>query len=131
MNPSDAPWHLASQCLFSAEEERWIIFRSQLEVLSRGKEAPKRWYFFVAYDQLHLEVGPWRQGFPKDHGLVFVESTWKPNQRPYHKQKLAFLLTSMRHFAIEAASHGHPVVYLAGTRAMPKRLVSSQTSTVR
>ena len=49
-------------------------FRSQLEVLSRGKKAPKRWYF-VAHDQLHLEVGPWRQGLPKDHGLVFVEST--------------------------------------------------------
>ena len=39
-------------------------------------------------------------------GLVLVESLWKPNQRPY-KQKLAFLLTSMRHFALEAAKAGH------------------------
>ena len=28
----------------------------------------------------------------------------------------------MRHFAIEAASHGHPVVYLAGTKSYAQAL---------
>jgi len=91
-------------------------FRSQLEALMSKKRAPKHWSF-VSYDQLHLDVGPWGEGSPKDQGLVLIESTWKPNQRPYHKQKLAFLLTSMRHFALEAAAHGHPVVYLTGTQS--------------
>ena len=90
------------------------------------KKKPKHWYF-VAYDQLNLNFGPWSRGKPGDAGLVLVESLWKPNQRPYHKQKLAFLLTSMRHFAIEAAKHGHPVVYLAGTESYAQALETFST----
>ena len=88
-------------------------FRASLNAVNPDAATAKTWHF-VSYDQLNLQLGPWSEGSPAHAGLVFVESLWKPNQRPYHKQKLAFLLSSMRHFALEAARHGHPVVYLAG-----------------
>ena len=96
-------------------------FRSKLDAIGRKKKPPRQW-FFVAYDQLNLHFGPWSKMQPDQAGLVLVESLWKPNQRPYHKQKLAFLLSSMRHFALEAAEHGHPVVYLSGTQSYAQAL---------
>ena len=96
-------------------------FRSQLKSLQRPTKAAKSWHF-VSYDQLNLHFGPWSKGKRSEAGLVLVESLWKPNQRPYHKQKLAFLLTSMRHFALEAAKAGHPVVYLAGPETYAEAL---------
>ena len=47
-------------------------------------------------------------------GIVLVETTWKPAQRPYHKQKLAFVLANLRHFALEQASRGVLVEYVIG-----------------
>jgi deoxyribodipyrimidine photolyase-related protein len=43
---------------------------------------------------------------------VLVESAGKAGRRPYHKQKLALLLTNMRHFALEQATRGVAVLYL-------------------
>ncbi len=96
-------------------------FRSQLKSLQSSSRKAKSWHF-VSYDQLNLKFGPWSTGKRSEAGLVLVESLWKPNQRPYHKQKLAFLLTSMRHFALEAAKAGHPVVYLAGPETYAEAL---------
>jgi deoxyribodipyrimidine photolyase-related protein len=43
--------------------------------------------------------------------VVLLESTWKGNRRPYHKQKLALVLANMRHFALEQADRGVAVRY--------------------
>ena len=72
---------------------------------------PARWAY-VPYDQLSDRFGPWSRD--PDIGLVFVESRWKAARRPYHKQKLAFLLSNQRHFALEQANAGRAVRVLAG-----------------
>ena len=76
-----------------------------------GAGSPRRWVY-VPYDQLTTEVGPARAGSPGEVGLVLVESAWKAKRRPYHRQKLAFLLANQRAFALEAARQGYPVEYV-------------------
>ena len=73
--------------------------------------ASRRW-LFVAYDQLSDQIGPLAEEDPGDLGIVLVETSWKPRLRPYHVQKLATLLTSQRHFALEQAERGVAVHYL-------------------
>ncbi len=76
----------------------------------RGEVQPQRW-FFVCYDQLHHDAFPWAVVDRSSVGLIFIESLQKGRRRKYHKQKLALLLSNMRHFAIEAEALGHPVMY--------------------
>lgn len=52
-------------------------------------------------------------GSPGETGIVYVETTAKPRRRPYHKRKLALLLSAQRHHALERARAGHHVVYHA------------------
>ena len=72
---------------------------------------PKRW-LWVAHDQLHSQLNPWAGEPPEETGLIFVESKQRGNVRPYHRQKLAFLLSNLRHRSLEAQQEGHPVRYL-------------------
>lgn len=74
----------------------------------RGR-GPKRWVFLL-YDQLRPEH-PLLGGPPAETGVVYVETSAKPARRPYHKQKLALLLSAMRHDALTRGSRGHPVLY--------------------
>ncbi len=92
------------------------VFRQALR--ARGPD-PKRGvkqrrWLFVAYDQLTDRVGPLASEPPEELGIVLVESRWKPRQRPYHKQKLALVLASQRHFALEQASRGVAIRHVAG-----------------
>jgi deoxyribodipyrimidine photolyase-related protein len=73
---------------------------------------PTTWHY-VPYDQLTWADAPWTRLEPRAAGLVFVESAEKARRRPYHQQKLAFVLANQRRYAIEAAERGHPVAYLA------------------
>lgn len=75
--------------------------------LNRGQvdSANRRW-LFVPYDQLTGQIGPLSRENPRELGIVVIENTWKASRRPYHKQKLALLLTNLRHFAVEQASRG-------------------------
>ena len=41
-----------------------------------------------------------------------VESLQKGKRRPYHKKKLALLLSNERHFALEQAARGVKVIYI-------------------
>ena len=78
------------------------IFRSRLRALARPP-APRRWVY-VPYDQLGvfgLLATP-----PESLGIVMVETPEKAARRPYHAQKLAFVLASGRHFALEMALRG-------------------------
>jgi deoxyribodipyrimidine photolyase-related protein len=75
--------------------------------LSRRQTDPagRRW-LFVPYDQLTDQIGPLSREDPAELGIVLVESLWKARRRPYHKQKLAWVLANMRHFALEQAARG-------------------------
>lgn len=65
---------------------------------------------FILHDQLNLDTWPsWiREEKPL---LVLIESGEKGRSLPYHKKKLIYLLSSMRHFALECAEDGFPVLY--------------------
>jgi deoxyribodipyrimidine photolyase-related protein len=76
-----------------------------------GEKKARRWVF-VPYDQLTDQVGPLRSVPADELGIVMVESRWKAARRPYHRQKLALLLSNMRHFALEQAARGVEVHYL-------------------
>jgi len=69
------------------------------------KSGPRRW-LFVPYDQLSDQMGPLSRERPGDLGIILVESLWKADRRPYHKQKLALVIANLRHFALEQARRG-------------------------
>ncbi len=79
-------------------------FREALD--ARRVDAAGRRWLFVPYDQLTDAVGPLSRERPRDVGIVLVECPAKAARRPYHKQKLALVLTSLRHFALEQAARG-------------------------
>ena len=88
-------------------------FRRALSQAQPPQTAPRRWVY-VPYDQLTSEIGPLSEHAPDEVGIVLVESAWKGRRRPYHKQKLALLLSNMRHFALEQARRGVAVRYVHG-----------------
>ena len=65
-------------------------------------------WHFVSYDQLSRDLLPEKDGI----GLIFIETSWKAKQLPYHKQKLALLLSNQRHFALEMQDVGYPIRYV-------------------
>ena len=65
-------------------------------------------WHFVSYDQLSQDLFPENE----DIGLIFIETSWKAKQLPYHKQKLALLLSNQRHFALEMQDAGYVVKYV-------------------
>lgn len=93
----------------------------------RNAERGRRW-LFVPYDQLTDELGPLAREDPRTLGIVLIECPGKAARRPYHKQKLALVLTNLRHFAIEQASRGvavrHVVApsYVAGLEGLADEL---------
>lgn len=86
-------------------------FLKQLALRNAKNHRPKKWVF-VPYDQLNAAFFPDDSRQISDFGIVLVETTWKGNRRPYHKQKLATLLANQRHFALETAERGYSVSYL-------------------
>ncbi|MFK7739385.1 MAG: cryptochrome/photolyase family protein [Planctomycetota bacterium] len=86
-------------------------FRKALQAARPRSESKRRW-LYVPYDQLHDGLGPLADEPAEELGIVLIESRSKASRRPYHKQKLALVLTNMRHFAIEQAKRGVAVRYL-------------------
>jgi deoxyribodipyrimidine photolyase-related protein len=69
---------------------------------------------FILHDQLNLDVWPeWVQ--TEKPLLIFMESGEKGREVPHHKKKAVFVLSSMRHFAIECAKKGFDVLYHSTT----------------
>jgi len=67
---------------------------------------------FILHDQLNL--GVWPDWIRKEKPLlIFIESVAKGNALPYHKKKLTYVLSSMRHFALACHEEGVPVYYYA------------------
>ncbi|MAL18978.1 MAG: cryptochrome/photolyase family protein [Balneola sp.] len=76
---------------------------------------------FVLHDQLNLDAWPsWiREEKPL---LIFIEAAEKGKALPYHKKKLIYLLSSMRHFALECMEAGFPVLYHSTRKHYDDRL---------
>lgn len=73
--------------------------------LSRYSEA-----IFILHDQLNLQAWPeWVRS--KKPLLIFMESAEKGREIPHHKSKAVYVLSSMRHFALECYEEGFPVCY--------------------
>jgi len=83
-------------------------FRKELARRQESVHGQRRW-LFVPYDQLTDEIGPLSREDPKTLGIVLVENPWKAATRPYHKQKLALVISNLRHFALEQADRGAAV----------------------
>src|SRR5689334_11078367 len=88
-------------------------FRRRLQSFDSG-DGPRRW-LFVPYDQLTDAVGPLSRQPPSELGIVLVECPEKAERRPYHQQKLALLLTNLRHFALEQAERGVAVRHVVAS----------------
>lgn len=80
------------------------VFRQALNA-HRPAQANRRW-IFVSYDQLSDALGPLATQDPRELGIILVECPNKAARRPYHQQKLALVLSSLRHFALEQAARG-------------------------
>ena len=92
------------------------LFFERLDNLQPDASPSGRDWIFVPYDQLHAELGP-LGSLPADEvGIVMVETSWKGERRPYHKQKLAMILANQRQFALEQARRGVAVEYRIGGR---------------
>ena len=86
------------------------VFKQLLD--KRQSDSTNRRWLFVPYDQLSDGIGPLAIEDPKSLGIILVENTWKAARRPYHKQKLALVLTNLRNFALEQAKRGVAVKYV-------------------
>jgi len=91
-------------------------FLSKLGERNPSHDPDERTWVFVPYDQLTDRVGPLAELEPDEAGIVMVETRWKGDRRPYHRQKLALVLANQRHFALEQADRGVAVAYRTGDR---------------
>lgn len=97
------------------------LFARRLEQLGAGDETGRRWTF-VPYDQLTDRVGPLARRDPTESGIILVECPWKAGRRPYHRQKLALVLSNLRHFALEQARRGVAVRHVVADGPYRKAL---------
>lgn len=73
--------------------------------------SPQR-IIYVAHDHLHRGFGALRDADPATDAIVLVESARMITGRPWHKERLFFLLSSARHFAQDLTEAGFQVRYL-------------------
>ncbi len=85
----------------------------------------RRW-IYVPYDRYTDRTGPLTEQAAEDTGIVIVESTAKALRRPYHKKKLAVLISNMRHFALEQRNKGVSVLYHFSPASHGQALVELQ-----
>jgi deoxyribodipyrimidine photolyase-related protein len=67
---------------------------------------------YVPHDHLNQNFGALKKANPKTHVIVLVESARMTSGRPWHKERLFFLLSSARHFAKELEAGGFTVRYI-------------------
>ena len=63
-------------------------------------------------DQLNRNIGALRDASPSSDRVIMVESAEKISAARWHRQRLHFYLSSMRHFATELESEGFEVSYI-------------------
>lgn len=67
---------------------------------------------YVPFDHLNFERGAMKLAEPAKDVLVLVESKRMTEGRPWHKERLFFMISAARHFATEAESRGFTARYL-------------------
>jgi deoxyribodipyrimidine photolyase-related protein len=67
---------------------------------------------FVPFDHLNFDCGAMKFADPAADVLVLVESKRMTEGRPWHKERLFFLISAARHFAAEAEAGGFTVRYI-------------------
>lgn len=79
-------------------------------LIKRPKLLSHKKAILILHDQLNLTV--WPETFIEEKPLlIFIESRKKGTEIPHHKKKTVFILSSMRHFAIECQQQGYDVLY--------------------
>lgn len=86
-------------------------FIAALAALNGQKKPENRRRFFLAHDQLNVQLLPAPEKQLSELSVLFVENRWWARRRPYHKMKLAFVWANQRHFALELARLGVWVDY--------------------
>lgn len=66
---------------------------------------------YVAFDQLHKDFGALKTADPKTDLIIFVESQRMLKSRKWHIQRLWFMISAVKHFAIELERQGFEVIY--------------------
>ena len=90
------------------------FFASQVN--SVGPKDAQRWVW-LAYDQLNLAFLESLERADESLGVILIESSLKGRSKPFHQQKLAFLLSNQRHFALEVQAQGIPVHFVSTDRS--------------
>lgn len=67
---------------------------------------------YVPFDHLNRDYGVLRTADPATDQIVIVESSRMTSGRPWHKERLFFLISSARHFASELTAAGYKVRYI-------------------
>ena len=67
---------------------------------------------YIPFDHLHAQYGVLKTANPKQDLIVLVESQRMTSGRPWHPERLFFLISSARHFAAELKGVGFKVEYL-------------------
>ena len=67
---------------------------------------------YLPFDHLNLKVGALKNAKPDTDLVVLVESQRMLTGRPWHKERLFFLVSSARHFAQELKTKGFQVEYI-------------------
>ena len=67
---------------------------------------------YIPFDHLHRDYGVLREANPKEDLVVLVESKRMTSGRPWHPERLFFLISSARHFAAALEDEGFTVEYV-------------------
>jgi deoxyribodipyrimidine photolyase-related protein len=72
------------------------LFLEQLRrAVPTKQQAQSRRWIYIPYDRLTDRTGHLHEIKPAEAGIIMVESLEKGTRRPYHKKKLALLLTHL------------------------------------
>jgi len=94
-------------------------------LLAKYESTKSRLWIYVPHDQLSDQVGPLSREKPRDLGIILIESREYFTRRPYHKQKIAFMLANQRQFALEQASRGVAIHYVRTSGSLGGALSSA------
>ena len=67
---------------------------------------------YIAHDHLNRDRGVLKSANPATDAIVLVESARMTSGRPWHPERLFFLLSSARHFAADLEAEGFTVRYI-------------------
>ena len=67
---------------------------------------------YIPFDHLHRKFGALKDADPKQDLIAFVESARMTTGRNWHTERLFFLISSARHFAVTLEEEGFTVEYV-------------------